>query len=164
MASPDGGIVKNSIIWGNGTNLIGMVSCSYSAIEGGSTGENNIVMNNWVQPLFVNPTQSIGASDTTENVDWHLLYGSPCINHGSNAFVTEDLDLDGVERVRRDTVDLGCYESDCFSVTLPEYESVVYVAPGGSGNYYGNSWANAVPSINEAMTLAKTYPVYFLIF
>ncbi len=157
VASPDDGIVKNSIIWGNGTNLIGKVSCSYSAIEGGSAGENNIVMNNWVQPLFVNPAQSIGASDTAENADWHLLYGSPCINHGSNAFVTEDLDLDGVERVRRDTVDLGCYESDCYSVPLPEYENIVYVTPAGSGDYSGNSWANAIPSINEATILAKTY-------
>lgn len=154
--------VVNSLIWGNrqgGTpsSLSGSFICSYTAIEGGYSGENIMVLNNTNPPLFVNPSLTAGAADTTADVDWHLQNGSPCINRGDNTAVTDGLDLDGTARIKRDTVDLGCYESDFYSVPITEYDSIIYVTVTGSGTRSGNSWANATSSIEEAQALALTH-------
>ena len=71
-------------------------------------------------PHFAYPSLTAGASDNTENVDWHLQQGSICINRGDNAAVMDSVDLDEMVRIKRDTVDLGCYESDYFSTPLTE--------------------------------------------
>ncbi|MBO7586282.1 MAG: C10 family peptidase, partial [Bacteroidales bacterium] len=115
--------LTNCIVWGNERNgapdnVGGNLTCSHSAIEGGHEGDSIIVLNDINQPLFVNPSLTAGASDSTANVDWHLQNGSVCVNRGSNAAVTDILDLDGTARVKRDTVDLGCYESDFYSVPV----------------------------------------------
>ena len=118
--------MENSVVWGNrrngiADNLSG-VSCTYSAVEGGYTGDSIIVLNDINSPLFVNPSLTAGATDTTSNVDWHLLPGSPCINRGDNSAVTDSLDLDGTARIKRDTVDMGCYESDYYSGAMTVYD------------------------------------------
>ena len=159
---PSEGNVVNSIVWGNGSNetdnIYGNVSCSYSAVEGGYEGNNNILLNSNNPPLFVNPSAIAGAEDSTSNVDWHLQLGSPCINRGDNTAVTDSLDVDAIVRVKRDTVDLGCYESDFYNDTESNnYGSVVYVTPTGAGNYSGDSWANATSSIEEAQAIALTH-------
>ena len=116
--------LTNTIVWGNTTsdgtprNLSGNITCSYSAIEGGYAGDGNISLSAENPPLFVNPSLTAGTSDTTANVDWHLQNGSPCINRGNNEAVTDSLDLDGTARIKRDTVDMGCYESDFYSVPV----------------------------------------------
>ena len=113
------------------------------AVEGGYNGENNITLSDVNPPLFVNPSLTSGATDSTENVDWHLQEGSPCINVGNNAFVMESFDLDGTARIKRDTVDLGCYES---SYPIP---TIVYVTQEGSGAQTGENWDNAMSSIED---------------
>lgn len=153
----------NCIIWGNEytnglpSNLVGSAICSFSAIEGDYAGDSIIVLNNMNPPRFVNPSLTAGASDSTLNVDWHLQQGSPCINVGDNTAVTDSLDLDGTARIQRDTVDLGCYESDYYSVPVAVYDSIIYVTVTGAGTRSGNSWANATPSIEEAQSLAFTH-------
>ena len=155
--------ITNSIVWGNvassgfNGNVSGNTTCSYSSIEDGCQGDSIIVLNAANQPLFVNPSLTAGASDSTANVDWHLQQGSPCINRGDNLVVIDSLDLDGTARIKRDTVDLGCYESDYYSVPVTEYDSIIYVTVMGSGTHSGNSWANATSSIEEAQALAITY-------
>nr|MCR4737768.1 choice-of-anchor J domain-containing protein [Bacteroidales bacterium] len=156
--------LTNSIVWGNQTgdgtpsNLSDYnLTCSHSAIEDGSEGDSVIVLNDINQPLFVNPSLTAGANDSTVNVDWHLQQGSPCINVGNNTLVTDSLDLDGTTRIKRDTVDLGCYESDYYSVPMTVYDSIIYVTVTGAGTHSGNSWANAISSIEEAQVLAQSY-------
>ena len=124
--------LSNCIVWGNGQdvtdNLAGKITCSYSAIEGGFPGEQNIpLFSPYNQPLFVNPTQHSGTSDTIVEADWHLQPGSACINRGKNSAIVDSIDLNGVTRVINDTVDLGCYESTQYSYPLiePNYSNVI---------------------------------------
>jgi hypothetical protein len=53
--------------------------------------------------------------------DYHLLPGSPCINVGTNAYVTWDTDLAGAPRIINVIVDMGAYEA------IPEGGSFVFV-------------------------------------
>ncbi len=157
----------NCIIWGNKTgensyNSIeddqGLTTCYYSAIEGGYIGEGNLSLLDFEPylPLFVNPSTTAGANDTTPNVDWHLQEGSICINRGDNSSVTEYLDLDGSIRIQQNTVDMGCYESPFQTTALPLniYEGIVYVTPEGYGSKTGEDWSNACASISDAQAIA----------
>ena len=123
--------LQNCIVWGterNGTpnNLNGSsIVCNHSAVEDGYTGDDVVLLDGANRPMFVNPSMSAGASDSTANVDWHLQNGSVCVNRGDNSFVVDSLDLDGTARIKRDTVDLGCYESDYYRVPITEYDSII---------------------------------------
>lgn len=89
-------VILNSIIWGNSiasipSNLSNNIICTYSAIEGGYEGEGNISLDDVCnRPMFVNPSLTPGAADSTPNVDWHLQSGSVCINRGNNNAVTDN--------------------------------------------------------------------------
>lgn len=100
--SPAALTVRNSIAW---TNTLGGIStnagdvvtytCSQELHPG--TGNKS------VDPLFVD-----AAAD-----DYHLTNGSPCIEAGINeAWMANALDLDGTNRIRGKTVDMGCYEGE----------------------------------------------------
>ncbi len=43
--------------------------------------------------------------------NYRLVWGSPCINVGSNAYATGAFDLDGTARIKQNIVDLGAYEA-----------------------------------------------------
>ena len=122
-------VLSNCLIWGNvkdsedGTSFVtdnihseADITCSYSAVENGFPGVNNIPLINGtlLQPMFVNPSSNAGIEDTTSNVNWHLQAESICINRGDNDAVTDSMDLSGEIRIRRDTVDIGCYESNFY--------------------------------------------------
>ena len=122
--------LTNCILWGNEKNGVpnnigGTSTVENSAVEGGCEGDSIIVLNENNLPLFVNPSSTAGASVSTSNADWHLQNGSVCVNRGSNAAVNDSLDLDGTARIKRDTVDLGCYESNYYSVPV-QYCSTVH--------------------------------------
>ena len=156
--------VTNSILWGNLSlgeedNVYGVAAITWSAVEGGYPGEGNIALlsesynNGMFYPHFVNPSAVAGASDTTQNADWHLQSESPCINNGNNALAGSH-DLDGGERVRQGTVDMGCYESDFTGNPLPQYGNILYVTEQGAGDFSGSSWSNAAASLQHAIILA----------
>ena len=105
----------NCIIWGNsisinspGTEEVFFTQnpplLSYCNIRGGWTGEGNID----ADPLFVD----------SENGDYHLLKGSPCIGAGDPDFITEPgmTDIDGQRRVMGGRIDIG---ADEFFVNTP---------------------------------------------
>ena len=95
--------VKNSIIWGNeageDAQILGSPEVTYSDVEGGWEGEGNIDED----PLLVNPLI----------VDYHLVYGSPCIDSGTNEGAPSD-DFEGETRPNGDAVDMGADEW-CFT-------------------------------------------------
>jgi predicted outer membrane repeat protein len=119
-------LLRNSIVWGNGAQPIGIYSTSsvdsaYSLIQGGYPG----VGNRDQDPQFVDAAGADGTPGTGDD-DLHLQATSPAIDAGSNADIPSDLadsdqngntaepiasDLDGHARLVGGTVDLGVYEA-----------------------------------------------------
>jgi len=75
--------ISNCVIWSNISSGVFLDNWSrrsvvYSDIQGGYSGEGNIDAN----PLFINPGGG----------DFHLQYGSPCIDTGTSVSISMDLD------------------------------------------------------------------------
>ena len=144
--------LTNCIVWGNlkngATDILNNAIRTYSAIEGGYGGEGNIDLGGNISPRFVNPSLTAGASDSTQNVDWHLQNGSPCINHGNNEAITDTLDLDGQPRVQQGVVDMGCYETQYTIIAIP-----VTVAATSNNSSYGVVSGSGMYSQGDTVTL-----------
>ena len=113
--------VTNCILWGNtapngpeihndGTST---PAVTYSDVQGSWAGDGNIDED----PLFFAPN---GADEIigTEDDNFRLSSGSPCIDAGDNSLVTQATDIDGLTRIvdgncdSTATVDMGAYEFD----------------------------------------------------
>ena len=126
----------NCIFWQNtapvGTQVYDDdASVTYSAIQGGFTGQGNISItqdNETGGPLFVNPAAG----------NYQLQPGSPCINKGSNAAVAADMttDLTGNPRIFGGTVDMGAYEwqgpSRILNMPTDDSSIIVYSNPAST--------------------------------
>lgn len=150
----------NTIIWDNsatnGKNILSINNqpvISYSLIEGVDNTSNNGLdgTDNNNNPKF---------TDTT-NSDFSLLKTSSAVNMGSNtAYVnaggslTTDKDVAGNKRVFQSTIDMGAYESQVAIIT-PDANNIVYVSKNGTGIGSGDSWANAIPELADALVWAK---------
>ncbi len=150
--------LTNCILWGNEkngevNNIEGYHVTSYSAVEDGCAGDVIIPLNDVNMPLFVNPSSTAGASANTSSADWHLQNGSVCVNKGDNAAVLGSLDLDGTARIKRDTVDLGCYESNYYGVPV-HYCSTVYVE-------FSDTACNSYTWNNQTYNYSGTYSQSF---
>jgi len=94
----DGGQLRNSIVYDNSTyiplnqNYRGGTYeyCCATPLPGGAGNISNA-------PLFM--------------ADYELAPGSPCIDSGTNAYVTWDTDLAGKPRIVNAIVDMGAYEA-----------------------------------------------------
>ncbi|MBO7586669.1 MAG: Omp28-related outer membrane protein, partial [Bacteroidales bacterium] len=175
VSSNGGGIYSNNntfpeftncIIWGNRksgnpNNSNPNIVCTYSAVEGGYDGVGNIALaseNTGSDPLcprFKRPSSFTGASNTPDYSDWRLAFGSPCVNSGTNT-EADTTDLDGNNRIQKGIIDMGCYESAYDSIP-PQYGNIIYVTKHGAGGQIGNSWADAISSIEEAQALAREH-------
>lgn len=100
--------VVNAIVWGNAAGTSGIriqaqgastVTVTYSDVEGGYAGTGNLNAN----PIFA-------------DAELRLAPISPCIDVGSNAAVTQDVDYDGNQRIfdgdgnMSAVVDMGPFE------------------------------------------------------
>lgn len=112
--------VINSIIWGNistskqiyvGTN--GHINVSYSNIEDGFNGVNNISMN----PKFISPSPGAGIEYNGAIADWSLKPTSSCINNGSEdiPYSIPAVDLNNKSRISDNKIDIGPYEFQLIS-------------------------------------------------
>ncbi|MFH0908898.1 MAG: choice-of-anchor Q domain-containing protein, partial [bacterium] len=140
--SVSGGVLYNSIIYSNRS----LYASNYYQDLGGyyyrcclyPPFANNI----GDVPRFVNPAAG----------DYRLQPSSPCINAGSNAYVTADVDLDGRPRMLGGRVDMGAYEfaADSAGVAAPAVTQLSMVAvsipPGGSGGLSTTNWMRVTVS------------------
>lgn len=173
----------NSIVWGNRftTNEVPSLGCSsssedgvynYCAIEGGPSTYNCIPLpanNSGSLPLYVSfADPSYSAGHSSYRADYHLQSNSVCVNAGYNnvaqllrnrhVWITDmDYDLDGNDRIKFDTIDLGCYESNHSHTPLPVYhDGIIYVnannTPSPTNN--GTTWDSAYTDLRSALETA----------
>jgi Right handed beta helix region/Secretion system C-terminal sorting domain len=158
--------IYNSIIWDNKINGNAATAGADIANDGaghatvknsitqsyttGNTADNNLVNTN---PLFFN----------VANGDYTLGTASPAINKGSNAYYTDadkgngsltDKDLLGNKRLVNSSIDIGAYENQTV-LTEPDANNVLYVNFNATGEGSGNTWANAIPQLADALKWAR---------
>jgi hypothetical protein len=153
--------IRNSIIWGNTDGFFDSGSTPevyHSIVQGGWTGTGSDNLGN-IDPVFV--LELAASNAPTTGGDYRLQSTSPAINKGSNTYYTSgtpDLsaittDLDGENRIRHDTVDMGAYESE-YDLVVVEEGFYVRETAAGSGN--GSSWANASSDLQAMIDAAYT--------
>ncbi len=132
----------NTILWGEAEEIWGDDDCTvaitYSNVRGGWPGVGNID----ADPLFADPD---GPDDIpgTEDDDFRLAAGSPCIDAGDNDAVpaTVTTDLDGNPRflddpVTRDTGEPGAIGPPVVDMGAYEYQPVrLDILPGQCPNH-----------------------------
>jgi len=106
----------NSIIYFNTSAQIeGMITITYSNIEGSYTGDNIIDSD----PLFVDISKD----------DFHMLNNSPCINAGSNITLNDsNTDKDG--NFRLSNFDIGAYENISVQSNYYKSDNFQHIAAG----------------------------------
>jgi len=121
------------------------------------------------------PTQPGAGNITNEPLllDWtggnlRLQFNSPCINAGGNAYIHTLEDLDGNERVKGGTVDIGAYEfQDPTSILsyawLQQYGLATdgtadYADPDGDGHNNWQEWRCGTDPTNALSVLRLLMP------
>ncbi len=158
----------NCILWNNTGGQIsqgsGSATATYSCIQGGFAGTNNIVND----PQFVrSPNPGPDGLQGTSDDDYGYLYpqaGSLCVNSGSRAALPPDVtdldsdgdttepvpsDLSGRTRVVDGKVDIGAYE-----VARPSGPILRFVKIDAEGANNGTSWTDAFTDLQSAMSAA----------
>ncbi|MCX6305673.1 MAG: PA14 domain-containing protein [Bacteroidetes bacterium] len=109
IINPDTFQVKNSIIYGNDSQLSGRFNVSNSCLLQQQPGAGNIFAN----PLWINPTTEKGPVYNAMAADWGLKRFSGCMNGGDNAYLSagDTSDVVGNPRVMHGNVDMGGIES-----------------------------------------------------
>jgi hypothetical protein len=127
--------IRNCILWDvtSAGEISGGATIAYSDIRGGWSGTGNINANPaFVRASSAGPDGIVGTADD-DNGDLRLMSGSPCIDAGSNSYVSTPTDIAGNPRVvdgngdGTATVDMGAYE---FQTTV----ATPVLNPGG-GTY-----------------------------
>ena len=146
--------VQNSIVYGNtgvsaGTNSFynsgSTPVVEYSLIQGGYAGTGNVN----ADPLFVIPVAASFAPTITG--DYKVQKCSPVINAGNNPDIPAGIttDLLGDARINYVVVDMGAFEKTlAFAVS-----GIVYVDNTKNGD--GSTWADALPSLADALLAAR---------
>jgi len=104
-----------------------------------------------------NHSADISSNPSIPNIDWgdwHIASSSPCHDPvGTSPAVSMDLDVDHETRVNGTTIDIGADEWNGTDPT-PVTPTVIYVKPGGSDSSNGESWGNAVATVQQGINLA----------
>ncbi|MBS1760119.1 MAG: right-handed parallel beta-helix repeat-containing protein [Bacteroidetes bacterium] len=141
--TPSNTTIKNSIIWGNtasasNNNLYGIVTVTYSTVEGGITGTGNSA----IDPVFNKPTDPLGPDGIAATADdgLKLTNCSPALDMGNNSLIPAGIttDITGAARIQNTIVEVGAYEG-ALGGSKPIFVDVA--RPDNSGD--GLSWATA---------------------
>ncbi len=151
--------IYNSIVWGTIFNNSSTPEIKNSIIK----GSNNTTDGN------IDAATLTGATLFKEpaNGDYSLKAGGIAVNTGSNTLytntggnLTTDVDVLGNKRVFQNTIDIGAYESQKAIIT-PDANNILYVNKAAIGEGSGNSWANAIPELADALVWANKNKVNF---
>jgi len=159
MANQDNSnaIVNNTIVTGTISNDNATPLYKNSIIADKSYGNDGseTTTSLTVTELFNDPT----------NGDYSLNRYSPAVNAGNNTLYTgtlaTDKDLAGNARVfdglpTIDVIDMGAYEFQAEPINITPTDNIVYVNKNVSGgNHTGDSWANAISELADALLWAK---------
>lgn len=159
--------IQNSIVWNN-KNGNGLANLTGGSAEDGGWNVNNSIINrksNLVEdgdghndgenggrinfrsydPKFVNPAEN----------DYSLQPTSSAINAGDKNYylavgMANDLDVYGNARIHENLIDIGAIES---TKSVAKNPSILYVDSNvaSTGDKTGNSWANAMPNLADAL-------------
>jgi len=141
----------NCIIWDSGNRIwnddSSPIEITYSDVRGGWPGQGNIN----TDPLFVDAD---GADDIfgTEDDDFRLSPGSPCIDAGDNSALPQSVvtDFDGNPRIVNGIIDMGAYE------WTPAPDVFYYVdAVSGDDNNDGLTLQKAFATIQKGIDTAE---------
>ncbi|MBB4118810.1 hypothetical protein GGR32_001090, partial [Mesonia hippocampi] len=146
--------INNTLVWGNTNYNNSTYTTSYSLIEGdNNTNNGNIDATGLNETdIFTDPA----------NADYNLKDGSPAINTGDNSLYTGDInndtDLAGNPRLYDNIIDMGAFESQTPAIILtPDANNILYVNKNVTGGTQaGDSWANAIPELADALKWART--------
>jgi hypothetical protein len=121
---------KNSIFWGNSSEIVtgqgSSTTVTWSIVQGGHTGAGNLGLD----PIFANqPPVGLGTAG-----DLRLQECSPAIDAGTNSGAPTT-DIEGDPRTYNGTTDMGAYERQ--TPVPPGANSVWYIDADGDG--YGNT-------------------------
>jgi len=148
------GTFRNCIIWGNSAGSDGQQhgfrDMTYTCIQGGATGQGNIMGS----PVFADADGPDDDPNTYEDNDYRLSAGSPCIDSGvTEDWMADGLDLQGNPRLWRGksslTVDMGAYEYGSWPFRIvqapkPEEGGIVLTWTSRPGDTYIIWWASAL--------------------
>lgn len=134
-------VITNSILWGQSTAFAGTAPLvSHSLVQGASvypgTGNTN------ANPRFV----------FAAGANFKLEACSPAID-AANAAVNPVTDINGLPRNALNAPDMGAYE-------LQPSELTIYVRRGATGTADGTNWANAIPTLQTAISKAAACSRY----
>ncbi|MBB4120104.1 hypothetical protein GGR32_002421, partial [Mesonia hippocampi] len=153
---------KNSIIYGNAPDQAKNFDTSAPAYEA-SLIQNSKPNGIWNTNLGTNSGNNIDANPLFKNPNsrnFKLQENSPVINTGDNSLYTGDIlndtDLLGSSRLSDNSIDMGAIEYQ--NVTpIPNISNILYVDKNVvGGTQAGDSWANAIPELSDALKWART--------
>jgi hypothetical protein len=132
----------NSILWNFGTEIQGGgINTSHCCIQGGAPGVGNIEA--W--PGFLD----------FRNGDYRLADGSPCIDRGNSASISDEYIADacGNPRVIGLQVDIGAFEAPSEYTQGPEIliPTILFVSFPGHGDETGLDWDNALSRVGDGL-------------
>jgi len=141
-------IFQNTIVWENiRTASSGSYTANYSLLKNlnpAGTGNVNATF------MAENDVFTNYAND-----EYTLKSTSVAVNAGNNPYNATTTDLAGNNRLYNSKTDIGAYEHQAFIAT-PDANNILYVninVTGGTGK--GNSWANAIKNLADAMKWAR---------
>ncbi|MFJ5428079.1 putative Ig domain-containing protein [Pectobacterium actinidiae] len=135
--------VRNSVISGNGIDVVGYTPVGQASGTYTLNGSNNILGGSVNVVSSTAPRLAANASNA--------------INQGSRFYVTGDTDVRGLDRVRQGNVDIGAYESQFASGTAPQID----LNGSDTGNDYSatvssSDVSNGVAIADALATLSQT--------
>ena len=130
--------IKNSIIWSNTTGIYGPAIISYSIVQGGYAGTNNLDFD----PLFVDAA----------NGDFRIKLGSPAIGTGDASANNETTDLNGNPRKTGSKIDIGSYEN--MGGVLPV--TIINFTAQAEGNRARLNWATATEINHKEFIISRS--------